>query len=165
MRESSQTASIRGKLVIGHSIQLGVFRLGFSEDWDVTIGIFPDGEKLLSLISRPEAGKEVHGSQERVAFEVFLIEIDEQLKRCVNGPDQERDRMIFWLYFRQGMSTKEIASLPTIGLGAKGVGSVIERLKHAKSPNVSPGHKDFCNCSLVTTCPGVAKSKVNTLIG
>ena len=37
--------------------------------------------------------------------------------------------MIFWLYFRQGMSTKEIASLPTIGLGAKGVGSVIERLK------------------------------------
>src|SRR5215831_12771952 len=79
----------------------------------------------------PEAGKEVHGSQERIAFEVFLTEIDEQLKRCVNGPDQERDRMIFWLYFRQGMSTKEIASLPTIGLGAKGVGSVIERLKHA----------------------------------
>jgi hypothetical protein len=38
--------------------------------------------------------------------------------------------MIFWLYFRQGMSTKEIASLPTIGLGTKGVGSVIERLKH-----------------------------------
>ena len=38
--------------------------------------------------------------------------------------------MIFWLYFRQGMSTKEIASLPTIRLGAKGVGSVIERLKH-----------------------------------
>jgi hypothetical protein len=39
--------------------------------------------------------------------------------------------MIFWLYFRQGMSTKEIASLPTVGLSAKGVGSVIERLKHA----------------------------------
>jgi len=28
------------------------------------------------------------------------------------------------------MSTKEIASLPTIELSAKGVGSVIERLKH-----------------------------------
>jgi len=59
-----------------------------------------------------------------------LKEIDEHLKRVLTGPDQERDRMIFWLYFRQGMSTKEIASLPTIGLGAKGVGSVIERLKH-----------------------------------
>ena len=78
----------------------------------------------------PEAGRGVHGSQERIAFGVFLNEIDEHLKRGLTGPDQERDRMIFWLYFRQGMSTKEIASLPTIGLGAKGVGSVIERLKH-----------------------------------
>jgi hypothetical protein len=41
IRELSQTGSTRGKLVIGHSIQLGVFRLGFPEDWDVTIGIFP----------------------------------------------------------------------------------------------------------------------------
>jgi len=32
--------------------------------------------------------------------------------RCLTGPDEERDRMIFWLYFRQGMSTKEIVSLP-----------------------------------------------------
>ena len=79
----------------------------------------------------PEAGMEIHGSQERIGFEVLLSEIDEHLKRCLTGPDQERDRMIFWLYFRQGMSTKEIASLQTIGLGAKGVGSVIERLKHA----------------------------------
>jgi RNA polymerase sigma-70 factor (ECF subfamily) len=78
----------------------------------------------------PEVGKEVHGSQEKIAFGVFLNEIDEHLKRDLTGPDQERDRMIFWLYFRQGMSTKEIASLPSIGLRAKGVGSVIERLKH-----------------------------------
>jgi RNA polymerase sigma-70 factor (ECF subfamily) len=78
----------------------------------------------------PEAGKEVHGSQEKIAFGVFLSELDEYLKRGLAGPDQERDRMIFWLYFRQGMSTKEIASLPTVGLSAKGVGSVIERVKH-----------------------------------
>jgi len=78
----------------------------------------------------PEAGKEVHGSEEKIAFGVFLNEIDEHLKHCLTGPDRQRDRMIFWLYFRQGMSTKEIASLPTIGLSTKGVGSVIERLKH-----------------------------------
>jgi RNA polymerase sigma-70 factor, ECF subfamily len=77
----------------------------------------------------PEAGTEIHGSQERIAFEVVLNEIDEYLKRCVTQPDPERDRMIFWLYFRQGMSTKEIAALPTVGLSGKGVGSVIERLK------------------------------------
>jgi RNA polymerase sigma-70 factor (ECF subfamily) len=78
----------------------------------------------------PQAGNEALGSEERIAFGVFLNEIDEHLKLCLTGPDQERDRAIFWLYFRQGMSTKEIASLPTIGLGPKGVGSVIERLKH-----------------------------------
>ena len=78
----------------------------------------------------PEGGNEALGSQERIAFGVLLNEIDEHLKRGLTGPDQKRDRMIFWLYFRQGMSTREIASLPTIGLGAKGVGSVIERLKH-----------------------------------
>ena len=79
--------------------------------------------------SDPQAGKQVHGSQETIAFGVLLREIDEHLKRRLTGPDRERDRMIFWLYFRQGMSTKEIASLP-IGLSVKGVGSVIERLKH-----------------------------------
>ncbi len=78
----------------------------------------------------PEVGKEADGSQEKIAFGVFLNEIDEYLKRCLTGPDPERDRMIFWLYFRQGMSTKEIASLAAIGLSTKGVGSVIERLKH-----------------------------------
>jgi RNA polymerase sigma-70 factor, ECF subfamily len=79
----------------------------------------------------PEAGKEVHGSEEKIAFGVFLQEIDEHLKYCLSGPDQQRDRTIFWLYFRQGMSTQEIASLPAIGLSAKGVGSVVERLKHS----------------------------------
>ncbi|HET8922449.1 MAG TPA: sigma-70 family RNA polymerase sigma factor [Candidatus Acidoferrum sp.] len=77
-----------------------------------------------------EAGKQAPRSQERITFELFLKEIDEHLKHCLNGSDRERDRMIFWLYFRQGMSTREIASLPSIvGLTAKGVGSVIERLK------------------------------------
>ena len=79
----------------------------------------------------PEAGMEAHGSEEQIAFGVFLKEIDEHLKSCLTGPDQDRDRTIFWLYFRQGMSTKEIASLTTIGLSSKGVGSVIERLKQS----------------------------------
>lgn len=75
------------------------------------------------------AGEEVHGSQDKIAFHILLNQIDEHLKERLTGPDQERDRMIFWLYFRQGMSTQEIGSLPTIGLSPKGVGSVIERLK------------------------------------
>ena len=77
-----------------------------------------------------EAGKDIQGGQDRIAFEILLNQIDEHLKHHLTGADQERDRTIFWLYFQQGMSSKEIASLPTIGLGSKGVGSVIERLKH-----------------------------------
>ena len=92
---------------------------------------YGDGEPHVSTSEiDPEAGEEVHGSQEEIAWRVLLNEIDEHLTHCLTGPDQERDRLIFWLYFRQGMSTKEIASLPTIKLSAKGVGSVIERLKH-----------------------------------
>jgi RNA polymerase sigma-70 factor, ECF subfamily len=101
----------------------------------------------------PEAGKEVDGSEEKIAFEVFLTEIDEHLRRCLTGPDQERDRMIFWLYFRQGMSTKEIASLPAIGLGAKGVGSVIERLKLGIREQILGNRSDSDDDE------GIAKSK------
>ena len=79
----------------------------------------------------PQAGMEADGSEGKIAFQLFLGEIDELLKCCLTGPDRERDRTIFWLYFRQGMSTREIASLPAIGLSTKGVGSVIERMKHS----------------------------------
>jgi RNA polymerase sigma factor (sigma-70 family) len=102
----------------------------------------------------PEAGICVHGSEQKIAFEVFLNEIDDHLKRSLTGPDQERDRMIFWLYFRQGMSTKEIASLPTIGLGAKGVGSVIERLKHCVREHILEEPSDSDEARAKSKLPG-----------
>jgi len=90
----------------------------------------------------PEAGEEAHGSEEKIAWGVFLNEVDEHLKHCLSGLDQERDRTIFWLYFRQGMSTKEIASLPSIALSANRVGSVIERLKHLIRDEILGIHAD-----------------------
>lgn len=98
----------------------------------------------------PEAGNNVNGSQEKIAYQILLNEIDGYLKRSGTGPDQERDRTIFWLYFRQGMTTKEIASLPTIGLSAKGVGSVIERLK-------------YCIREQILSNPGENESKANSV--
>jgi RNA polymerase sigma-70 factor, ECF subfamily len=77
----------------------------------------------------PQAPEETHGSQEQISFAIIQSEVDDLLKQALTGPDRERDRMIFWLYFRQGMSTKEIASLPTLRLTAKGVASVLERVK------------------------------------
>jgi RNA polymerase sigma-70 factor (ECF subfamily) len=60
--------------------------------------------------------------------EILLRQIDGCLARCAFGPDQARDRLIFWLHYQQGMSAKAIASLPTVRLTSKGVESAIFRL-------------------------------------
>lgn len=77
----------------------------------------------------PEAGSEMDGSPQRIDFGVFLKEVDQHLLHCSVQSEHDRDRMVFWLYFRQGMSSKEIASIRNIALTEKGVSSVIERLK------------------------------------
>jgi RNA polymerase sigma-70 factor (ECF subfamily) len=71
------------------------------------------------------AGLSSHNATER---QVLMQEIDDCLAICSAGPDQERDRLVFWLYYKQGMSAKAIAALPTVGLTAKGVESAILRL-------------------------------------
>lgn len=58
-----------------------------------------------------------------------------------------RDRTIFWLFYRQGMTGREIASIPSTGLSQKGVEAVLHRVSHlvrawiaAESPRAtSPG--------------------------
>jgi RNA polymerase sigma-70 factor (ECF subfamily) len=68
------------------------------------------------------------GGQAAIERQVLLKEIDSCLETCSEGAYKERDRLIFWLYYQQGMSAKAIAGLPTVGLGAKGVESAILRL-------------------------------------
>jgi hypothetical protein len=65
------------------------------------------------------------GAMERL---VLLRQIGECLAMCSAGADQDRDRLVFWLYYRHGMSARAISSLPTIQLTAKGVESAILRL-------------------------------------
>jgi RNA polymerase sigma-70 factor, ECF subfamily len=76
----------------------------------------------------PQARSGDLGGQAAMEREVLLKQIDRCLEACSEGPDQERDRLMFWLYYQQGMSAKAIAALPTIGLTAKGVESAIFRL-------------------------------------
>ena len=59
---------------------------------------------------------------------VFLKQVDDQLQDCAAGSNQDRDCLIFWFYYLQGMSAKAIAALATIRLTAKGVEAVIFRL-------------------------------------
>jgi RNA polymerase sigma-70 factor (ECF subfamily) len=59
---------------------------------------------------------------------VLLKEVDACLRAVAPEEKASRDRMIFWLYYRQGLTAKEIAELPLAGLGVKGVESTLHRL-------------------------------------
>ncbi len=76
------------------------------------------------------------GAEKQMLFEEF--------ERCLQRAEtSERDRKVFWLYYRDGFTAAEIASLPEVGLSAKGVESCLLRLVkvvrsaiHPKSPEV-----------------------------
>jgi RNA polymerase sigma factor (sigma-70 family) len=76
----------------------------------------------------PPAHRGSLGGQGATERKILLDEINRCLEICAVGPDQERDRLIFQLYYQQGFSAKAIAALPTIALTAKGVETVILRL-------------------------------------
>jgi RNA polymerase sigma-70 factor (ECF subfamily) len=59
--------------------------------------------------------------------EILLQNIDWYLKSYA-GPNSSRDRMIFWLHYRNGLTAKAISGLPSIKLSVKGVESIILRL-------------------------------------
>jgi RNA polymerase sigma-70 factor (ECF subfamily) len=68
------------------------------------------------------------GGEAAMERQILLKQIDHFLETCSQGPDRDRDCLMFWLYYQQGMSAKAIAALPTIGLTEKGVESAIFRL-------------------------------------
>lgn len=82
---------------------------------------------LTTLENRSGVG-EASGSKHAMEREILLREIDAHLNASLSGGTADRDRTIFWLYYRQGFTTKAIALLPAIGLTIKGVESTIFRL-------------------------------------
>jgi len=59
---------------------------------------------------------------------VLFDQVDGCLHAVAPVETRERDRLIFWLYYRQGLTAKEIALLPSIDLSLKGVESTLHRL-------------------------------------
>jgi RNA polymerase sigma-70 factor, ECF subfamily len=76
----------------------------------------------------PPAAIESFGGELDMERTVLLSEIQRGLEICTSTPTGERDRTMFWLYYRHGLSAAAIASLPTVGLTVKGVESAILRL-------------------------------------
>jgi RNA polymerase sigma-70 factor (ECF subfamily) len=59
---------------------------------------------------------------------ILLGEVDACVRAVAPQETCERDRTIFWLYYRHGLTAKEIFELPFVGLTLKGVESTLHRL-------------------------------------
>ena len=68
------------------------------------------------------------GSFDEVHRGLQLERIDKILTQVTGAKDRERNRTIFWLRHRQGLTASEIAAIPSIELTTEGVESVLMRL-------------------------------------
>ncbi|HEV2960499.1 MAG TPA: sigma-70 family RNA polymerase sigma factor [Candidatus Angelobacter sp.] len=84
-------------------------------------------DALESIKNEPVATHD--GSQAAIEQQLLFKEIDDLLRAHLPQSTQERDRTIFWLRHRQGLTAREIASFPAIELSAKGVESTMRRLE------------------------------------
>jgi RNA polymerase sigma-70 factor (ECF subfamily) len=78
--------------------------------------------------TRPAPASPAVGNFDAMERHIFLQQVDEVLTRSAAGEEQTRNRAIFWLYYRHGLSANAIASLPAFGLTTKGVESTILRM-------------------------------------
>jgi RNA polymerase sigma-70 factor (ECF subfamily) len=76
-------------------------------------------------LNRPSG---VNGSRLTMDDMVALREIDEIVGKLYIGQILVRNRAIFWLHNRDGMTAQAIASIPWIGLNTKGVETALRRM-------------------------------------
>lgn len=74
--------------------------------------------------------------------DILLKEVDTALCSSLAGKEQTRDRAIFWLYYRYGLSAPDIARLPSISLSVKGVESAIHRLTRLVREKLTAGKSE-----------------------
>jgi RNA polymerase sigma-70 factor (ECF subfamily) len=106
--------------VITASVANDYFRRHFSEKRGGKTVTTAFDEPLIGIQAAPGKGSDV----QRV---VLFAEIDSKLSRAP-GATAARDRILFWLYYLQGLTAEEIAALPGWDLSAKGVESALRRI-------------------------------------
>jgi RNA polymerase sigma-70 factor (ECF subfamily) len=65
---------------------------------------------------------------DRLEFARRKEQIQQRLETLSSSPTYQRDVAIFWFYYEQGYTAKEVSSLPNVGLTVKGVEAVLQRL-------------------------------------
>lgn len=105
---------------------------------------------------KDEEISELHGSvvqgAEWMERNLLLKEIDQLLETSVRDEIGKRDRMVFWLYYQQGMTANAIAALPSVSLSVKGVESALHRMtalirNHLRKPVVTSTPAKKCRSS------------------
>lgn len=88
------------------------------------------------------------GSLRFIELKLLMERVDQCLRKRLTGRVGHRDRAIFWMYYRGGMTARGIAVLPTVQLGAKGVESVILRLTRIVREELSGRHGKSFNAAV-----------------
>lgn len=81
------------------------------------------GQPLKNLEERELSLSSPHDTFESVERSLFT----QRVGRCLES-EKERDRSIFWLYYRQGFTAKDIAGIRSMEMGIKGVETAILRV-------------------------------------
>ena len=75
---------------------------------------------------------------------VLLDQIDKKMLELLSpSGTAARDRRIFWLHYRHGLTAKDIAGLAPFGLSTKGVESLLHRLVRALRESILDEPKGF----------------------
>jgi DNA-directed RNA polymerase specialized sigma24 family protein len=69
---------------------------------------------------------------------VLIEQLFRLLENCV-GEDQQRNRLIFGLYYRTGLTSVQIAQIPSVGLSQKGIESRLLRLSDCIRKQIAEG--------------------------
>jgi RNA polymerase sigma-70 factor (ECF subfamily) len=72
-----------------------------------------------------------YSAEENISRTILLEQVDRCLKR--NPEVKDRDRWIFWMYYRDGLTARSISAIRALQLTQKGVESIIQRMvRHAR---------------------------------
>jgi RNA polymerase sigma-70 factor, ECF subfamily len=88
----------------------------------------PPGERSPEAVSPNFLSPNFLSTQMPIERTILIDEIDRQLRTVVPPTDVSRSRLVFWLYYRFGMSAVGIAAIPQVGLTVKGVETMLRRL-------------------------------------
>lgn len=96
------------------------------------------GSHLTGSLDESPAHAGAQTAPAAIESNLLLAQIQEVVEKRLSGQDCERQKLIFGLYFRDGMTASAIASIPGIALTAKGVESALLRITRMLKQEMNP---------------------------